>query len=130
VRQTPNKSWQFGPASATLLVAYLLVLQGLAVGFAVGAKSGLFTGPICLSKGDGVLGTGPSAPARSSHSSDDVCCILHCSGMGDATIPGFVSQISPLRFVAEKLTPFSAQDGLARPATPPLGSRAPPSDLS
>jgi hypothetical protein len=130
VKRNANKTWQFGPASATLLVAYLLVLQGLAVGFTVGAKSGLFAGSICLSKGSGSSKADPAAPGRQSHNSADVCCVLHCSGMGDATAAAFTAQTPPLRLVAERLTPFSAQDGLARTATPPLGSRAPPSSIS
>ena len=125
-----NKSWQFGPASATLLVAYLLVLQGLAVGFAVGARSGLFAGPICLSNGANPSTTDSSAPARPSHNSADVCCVLHCSGMGDATAAGFSWQSPPPLRVAETLRPTYAQVGPTRAATPPLGSRAPPSLIS
>jgi hypothetical protein len=126
VKRNAPKTWQFNTAPATLLAAYLLVLQGLAVGFAVGVApgaSGLFAGSICFSKGVGV--PDPAAPARSSHQSD-ACCVLHCSGMGDATAAGFVSLTPPIQSIAEKLYPFSIQDGRTRPSTPPLGSRAPP----
>jgi hypothetical protein len=129
VKPNANKSWQFGPASATLLVAYLLVLQGLAVGFAVGARSGFFPGSICLSNSSASSEADPSAPARQHHPTD-ICCVLHCSGMGDATVAEFASQTPPPQLVAERLTPFSWQVAPARPATPPLGSRAPPSIAS
>jgi hypothetical protein len=128
VKPIAPKTWQFNTAPATLLAAYLLVLQGIALGFAVGVSpgsSGLFSGSICFSRGGAPSQANPSAPARSSHQSD-VCCVIHCSGFGDATVAGPVSPMPPIQSIAEILTPFSVQHGFGRPATPPLGSRAPP----
>jgi hypothetical protein len=128
MRRHAPKTWQFSTAPATLLAAYLLVLQGFAVGVAFGfvpGTSGLFAGSICFSKGSGPNGSDPASPAGSPHRGD-VCCILHCSGMGDATVSGFQFTNPPPQALAEILRPFSPQESHSRPSTFPLGSRAPP----
>lgn len=120
------RNWQFGPTAVTLLVAYLLVLQGLAVGVASGARGpGLFADTICLSKASDRVGGGPATPAR--HSRHDGCCVFHSASMGGAAAPSpFVGETPPsLSYVEVKLA-FDETRLPAEAATPPLGSRAPP----
>lgn len=122
-----DRFWQFGPRAATLFVAYLLVLQGMAVGVASGARpisAGLFQDSICLTKSI-PSGGNPAAPAAPGHRSD-VCCVFHCSGLAFGAPPAFVGAPAPVRAYAD-LSPAADLSGLpATTATPPLGSRAPP----
>jgi hypothetical protein len=126
-----DRSWQFGPTTVTLLVAYMLVLQGLAVIVASGARSagsGLLANSICLTKSQSPLG-GSNAPAAPSHHSD-VCCVLHCSGFGPAPAADFAGDAPPPPLaLASILLPSDQPAGPSPAATPPLGSRAPPASL-
>lgn len=120
------RSWQFGPTAVTLLVAYLLVLQGLAVGVSSGVRgAGLFADAICLSKSSGPLDNNPAAPAR--HSRHDGCCVFHSASPGGAATPSpFVGEPPPsLSYIEIKLA-FDGTQLRSDAATPPLGSRAPP----
>ncbi len=116
----------FGSTAATLLVAYLLVLQGIAAGAITSARgAALFADAICLSKSSGPLDS-PAAPIRPSRHGD-ACCVIHCVAFGGATAPSpFVGETPPaLSFVEAKLAYDNALTE-AKAATPPLGSRAPP----
>ncbi|MGJ0507122.1 MAG: DUF2946 family protein [Methylocystis sp.] len=117
-----------GSTAATLLVAYLLILQGLAAGAVTSARgAALFSDAICLSKASGPADGGPGAPIRPSRHGDAVCCVFHCASMGGATAPSpFVGETPPaLSYIAAKLAFEHALRG-SEAATPPLGSRAPP----
>jgi hypothetical protein len=124
------KAWSgrtrhFGSTAATLLVAYLLVLQGLAAGVVTTARgAALFDGAICLSKASGPLDGAPGGPTRHG----DACCVFHCASLGGATAPSpFIGETPPaLSYVEAKLAFDHALSG-SEAATPPLGSRAPPS---
>lgn len=123
-----DRTWQFGPTAVTLLVAYLLVLQGIAVGVASGQRSaaGLFANTICVSKAAGPLESDPARPGRTSRHGD-ICCVLHCASFGAVgPASAFAGEAPPaLAFVEIKLA-FDDRLGPATVATPPLGSRAPP----
>lgn len=121
-----DKTRHFGSTAATLLVAYLLVLQGIAAGAVSSARgAALFADAICLSKSSGPLDT-PGAPIRPSRHGD-ACCVFHCASLGGATAPSpFVGETPPaLSYIASKLAFDHALSG-SDAATPPLGSRAPP----
>ena len=122
-----NRNGQFGSTAATLLVAYLFILQGLAAGVVTHSRgSGLFADTLCLSKGSGPLDGGNGGPIRPSRHGD-ACCVVHCATLGGATAPSpFTGETPPaLSYVAAKLAFAHALSG-SEPATPPLGSRAPP----
>lgn len=122
-----DRSRHFGATAATLLVAYLLVLQGIAAGAVTSARgSALFADAICLSKSSGSLDGAPGAPIRPSRHGD-ACCVFHCVSMGGATTPSpFVGETPPaLSYIEARLAFEHALSG-SEAATPPLGSRAPP----
>lgn len=122
-----TRNGQFGSTAATLLVAYLFILQGLAAGVVTSARGeGLFADSICLSKGSGPLDGGTGGPIRSSRHGD-ACCVVHCVSLGGATPPApFTGEFPPaLSHVAASLA-FAQGLAGSEPATPPLGSRAPP----
>lgn len=116
-----------GSTTATLLVAYMLVLQGLVVGIALGPQSGragLVANAICATKGETVPGGEPALPGRS-RSHADHCCVVHCSGAG--VPPGSAWEEPPAR-VAHREVAWSgaAMDAFSPRPTLPVGSRAPP----
>jgi len=119
-----DKIWQMRPRAATLLAAYMLVLQGLALGFASGATSGV--GSICLTGARASERNAPAQPARpASHS--DLCCVVHCSGLdGAALAAAFGGDTPRLAFYRDALGPSADAPPRAPRAMFPLGSRAPP----
>lgn len=122
-----DRSQHFGSTAATLLVAYLLILQGIAAGAVTSARgSALFADAICLSKSSGPLDGAPGAPIRPSRHGD-ACCVFHCASLAGATAPSpFIGETPPaLSYIEAKLAFDHALSG-SEPATPPLGSRAPP----
>lgn len=122
-----DRTRHFGSAAATLLVAYLLVLQGIAAGVVTSARgAALFADAICLSKSAGPLEHTPGTPIRPSRHAD-ACCVFHCASLGGAASPSpFVGETPPpLSYVEAKLA-FDHALPNAGAATPPLGSRAPP----
>jgi hypothetical protein len=121
-----SRNGHFGSTAATLLVAYLFLLQGLAAGVTSARGAALFADAICLSKGPGSLDGGTGAPIRPSRHGD-ACCVVHCASLGGATAPSpFTGETPPaLSYVEAKLAFSHALSG-SEPATPPLGSRAPP----
>lgn len=124
---TVNRTKHFGSTAATLLVAYLLILQGIAAGAVTSARgSALFADAICLSKNAGPLDGAPGAPIRPSRHGD-ACCVIHCASLGGAAAPSpFVGETPPaLSYIEARLAFEHALSG-SEAATPPLGSRAPP----
>jgi hypothetical protein len=127
VTQQNDKSWQYGQTAATLLVAYLLVLQGLAAGLAVGARAGqsAFGGAVCVTSrtaGAEQRSQGPRAPAHSM----DACCVQHCIGLDGGVAGGFVGLDPPRSPLASVLTPLRESLHVERLARLPVGARAPP----
>lgn len=123
-----DRTRHFGSTAATLLVAYLLILQGLAAGAATSARgAALFADSICLGKASGPADSGPGAPIRPSRHGDTACCVVHCASMGGAMAPSpFIGETPPaLSYIAAKLAYEHGLPG-SEAATPPLGSRAPP----
>ncbi|MEK4033193.1 hypothetical protein WOC76_18220 [Methylocystis sp. IM3] len=122
-----DRRGHFGSTAATLLVAYLLILQGIAAGAVTSARgSALFSDAICLGKSAGPLGGAPGAPIRPTRHGD-ACCVIHCVSLGGATAPSpFVGETPPpLTYIEARLAFEHALSG-SEAATPPLGSRAPP----
>lgn len=121
------KTWQCGSTAVTLLVAYLFVLQGLAVGVSFsGRASGLFANSICFSKASGPLSGDPATPARPARHGD-VCCVVHCASLGGATAASaFVGETPPAASYTTIKLAFDESFLPPEAATPPLGSRAPP----
>lgn len=124
--QQTEKTWQYGQAAATLLVAYMFVLQGLAVGFVIGARP--VGGPsdvVCLSAGGKSSSGKPAGPSRSAHDVD-ACCVQHCSGLDGGVVAAFVQPAPPLAAYASVLAPFSDIGLAPRAGALPVGARAPP----
>ncbi|MBG0810746.1 hypothetical protein IY145_15345 [Methylosinus sp. H3A] len=126
--QQNDKSWQYGQTAATLLVAYLLVLQGLTAGLVVGARAGqnVLGSAICLTAKTTAVdenSQGPSAPAQRM----DACCVQHCTGLDGGVIGRFVELDAPRSPVAGRLLPLRESGGHKRLAQLPVGARAPPS---
>jgi hypothetical protein len=122
-----DKTRHFGSTAATLLVAYLLILQGIAAGAVTSARgAALFADAICQSKAVGALDGAPGAPIRPTRHGD-ACCVVHMAAFGGATAPSpFVGETPPaLTFVAARVAYEHAPHN-TEAATPPLGSRAPP----
>jgi hypothetical protein len=125
-----DKRWELGPTALTLLVAYLLVLQGIAVGVASGQRStsGLYANSTCFSRSANSLDGDPSTPARPARHGD-ICCVFHCAGFGaTGPVSSFVVETPPASFAEIKLA-FDERGAIAETATPPLGSRAPPATI-
>jgi len=123
--RTP-RTWQLGSTTASLLVASLLVLQGLMIGLATNLRageSGLSANSICVTKGDAQPGGDPAAPApRRAHG--DQCCVFHCSG----GVPAASSWEEALVRISHAQDALSGDARGAFSAWPtlPVGSRAPP----
>lgn len=122
------RTWQCGSTAVTLLVAYLLVLQGFAIGVSFsGRNSGLFANAICFDKSSGPLSGDPATPARPARQGGDACCVVHCASLGGATAASaFVGEtLPPASFSTIELA-FDEKSLSPKASTPPLGSRAPP----
>lgn len=122
-----DKNRHFGSTAATLLVAYLLVLQAVAAGAVTSARgAALFADAICQSKASGALDGAPGAPIRTSRHGD-ACCVVHMASFGGAAAPSpFVGETPPALSYIEARLAFERALPNAEAATPPLGSRAPP----
>ena len=118
----------FGTRTAPLFVAYLFVLQSLAIGLVspIGApRAGGFTSGACIQsvddRGPGV----PGAPRPSGGQSHDQCCVFHGAGAGMAPPEAAVKlprapHATPADWSAPPLAAISLWPTL------PVGSRAPP----
>jgi hypothetical protein len=126
VTQQSDRSRQYGQTAATLLVAYLLVLQGLAAGLAVGARAGqsALGSAICLTAKAAAdeNSQGPRAPVHRM----DACCIQHCTGLDGGVIGGFAEFDPPHSPEAGLLLPLRVSGGHNRLTQLPVGARAPP----
>lgn len=122
------KTWQCGSTAVTLLVAYMLVLQGFAIGVSFSGRTpGLFANAICFSKSSGPLSDDPSTPVRPARQGGDVCCVVHCASLGGATAASpFVGETAPSASYATIKLAFGEDSLRPEASTPPLGSRAPP----
>ncbi len=122
------KTWQCGSTAVTLLVAYMLVLQGFAIGVSFsGRASGLFANAICFNKSSGPLSSDPATPARPARQGGDVCCVVHCASFGGATAASaFVGETHPPASFSTIKLAFDETSLSPEASTPPLGSRAPP----
>ena len=124
ITASPPKARQVGSTTASLLVASLLVLQGLVIGFAsIRGEAGLSANSICVTKGD-ARADDPSAPApRRAHG--DQCCVFHCSGGG---VPPTSSWEEALARISHAQDAWSGEetDAFSPRPTLPVGSRAPP----
>jgi hypothetical protein len=125
VTQQSDKSRQYGQTAATLLVAYLLVLQGLAAGLVIGARAGqsALGSAICVTaKAVDERSQGPRAPAHGL----DACCVQHCTGLDGGVIGSFAELEPPHAPEAGILLPLRESSGHKRLAQLPVGARAPP----
>jgi hypothetical protein len=125
--RSETENWRFGSTAVTLLVAYLLVLQGFAVNVSGAGRAapGLFANAICFSKAT-PRSDNPATPARPARHGD-VCCVVHCAPLGGATASPFTGETSPTSSYETIKLAFDETFLAAEAATPPLGSRAPPS---
>jgi hypothetical protein len=124
----PEKTWQFGSTTASLLVAYLLVLQGFGVGFSIGSRTGqvgLFASAICTNADKQGSDAAPGLPAPSRGHADK-CCVFHFSGAGIP--PAYVSgtTFASAAFAQAAWVAENTREPSHR-LTLPVGSRAPPS---
>ncbi|MGA8169765.1 MAG: hypothetical protein WB816_02850 [Methylocystis sp.] len=121
--RTP-RNWQLGSTTASLLVAYMLVLQGLALGFVTGGEAGIFADSVCLTKAQAQLGGDPAAPAPTRGHADQ-CCVFHCAGAGFPAASAW--QEAPVRAHHAGAAWSGDATAVFLPwPTLPVGSRAPP----
>jgi hypothetical protein len=128
---TGSKAWPLGTTTASLFVAYMLVLQSLAIGLA-GAPSLLRGGAasgVCINASEAESQRGePAGPGPSQGHVGDQCCVLHFAGAG--LPPAAVFSDAPDRRFSALADWIGATTRLFSPwPTLPLGSRAPPSFL-
>ncbi|WP_370631342.1 DUF2946 family protein [Methylosinus sp. Sm6] len=128
--QKSDKSWQYGQTAATLLVAYLFVLQGIALGVSIGARAGqgALGGAVCLTARASV-DSRSQAPRPASHSFD-ACCLQHCSGLDGGAVAATTGYEAPTALYASLLSPPRETALLPRREVLPLGARAPPSRVA
>jgi hypothetical protein len=128
VNQQNEKNWQYGQAAATLLVAYLFVLQGMAVGLAIGANAGraAFGNAVCVTARAVSSDERPDSPGGGAHGLD-ACCVQHCSGLDGGALEAVADFASPPVVHGTLVPPREADDGFQRRDLLPVGARAPPS---
>lgn len=116
-----------GSTASSLLVAYLLVLQGVMValsGLGPAASPIAGNGVLCATQGIAEASKDAGAPLQT-HSHKDFCCVLHCSGAG-APPPSTVALAPPNGALHESLRPVGAVAERSPRLLLPVGSRAPP----
>ncbi|OBS54053.1 hypothetical protein A8B73_02050 [Methylosinus sp. 3S-1] len=128
--QQSDKSRQYGQTAATLLVAYLFVLQGIALGLSIGARAGqgALGGAVCLTARASVDNRS-QAPRPASHGMD-ACCLQHCSGLDGGVVAAGPAYQAPAAQYASLLSPPRETILLPRREVLPLGARAPPSRVA
>lgn len=115
-----------GRTALSLLLVYLLVLQGIFAGVASAAPvTGPLADSICLSKPSAPFEGAPGIPAR--HGRHDGCCAFHAAGFGGGAAQSVFVDEAPV-FVSRRSSQLTYDLSQVRVsvATPPLGSRAPP----
>ena len=117
-----------GLRTAPLFVAYLFVLQSLAVGLVspvAALRAGGFTSGACIQSSDDRAPGVPGAPRPSGGQSHDHCCVFHGAGAGMAP-PEMAAKLPPAPHgVAADWLPAASKTASLWP-TLPVGSRAPP----
>lgn len=126
VTQQTDKSWQYGQTAATLLVAYLLVLQGIALGVTIGARAGqgALGSAVCLTA-RAAVDSRSEAPRPASHGFE-ICCLQHCSGLDSGAVGTAAGYEAPVAAYASLVSPPLELAALPRREVLPLGARAPP----
>ena len=131
--QTTRTS-QLGSAAASLFVAYMLVLQGLAAGLSLSAargEAGFLGNVVCLEKNEGRPSSyaDPLAPGpKRNHGVS--CCVLHCSGAGAPPLSSYVEELRGAFPVTVAWPGLDERSATLQWPTLPLGSRAPPQTVS
>lgn len=128
--QQLDKTRQYGQTAATLFVAYLFVLQGIALGLAIGSRAGLGVpgSAVCLTARTAVDNRS-EGPRPASHGID-ACCLQHCSGLDGGVVGAAAAADAPPRLYGSLLTPPLEAGVIPRREILPLGARGPPSPLA
>jgi hypothetical protein len=117
-----------GLRTAPLFVAYLFVLQSLAVGLVspvAALRAGGFANGACIQSSDERAPGVPGAPRPSGGQSHDQCCVFHGAGAGMPPPEAAVKlPLAPYGVAADWL-PATLKTASLWP-TLPVGSRAPP----
>jgi len=118
----------FGTRSAPLFVAYLFVLQSLAIGLVspVGAmRASGFTSGACIQSVDDRSPGVPGAPRPVGGQAHDQCCVFHGAGAGIAP-PETGAKLPPAPQGAPGDWSAPSLAAISLWPTLPVGSRAPP----
>jgi hypothetical protein len=119
-----------GQTTASLFVAYMLVLQSLAVGLVATPvlRGGMFAATVCVNDEVRAPDGAPATPGPTGGHAKDQCCVFHCSGAGAplASAPAVVP--APVYGVLAHWS-GPTKRALSRWPTLPVGSRAPPTIL-
>jgi len=125
-----DKTWQFGSTTASLLVAYMLVLQGFAVGFALSPKTGqlgIFANSVCLNGETQSNNNAPGMPSQS-RGHGDKCCVFHYSGAGIPPVALWNEALFRTSYAQAVWSEATTRTPMPWP-TLPVGSRAPPTSI-
>jgi len=117
-----------GMRTAPLFVAYLFVLQSLAIGLVspVGAlATGGFSSGACIQSVEDRAPGAPGAPRPASGHSHDHCCVFHGAGAGIAP-PEVAAKLPPAPHGIPADWPAPPFAAASLWPTLPVGSRAPP----
>ena len=118
----------FGTRSAPLFVAYLFVLQSLAIGLVSpvqALRAGGFTSGACIQSVDDRAPGVPAAPRPAGGQSHDQCCVFHGAGAGMAP-PETTVRLPPVPCGLPADWPAPEVAAVSLWPTLPVGSRAPP----
>jgi len=124
---TPG-SRAFGARTAPLFVAYLFVLQSLAIGLVspVGAMRAVGFSGACIQSVDDRAPGVPGAPRPTGGQAHDQCCVFHGAGAGMGP-PETAAKLPPARHGRPADWSEPALAAISLWPTLPVGSRAPPS---
>ena len=118
----------FGARTAPLFVAYLFVLQSLAVGLVspvAALRAGGFASAACIQSSEEPAPGVPNAPRPTGGQSHDQCCVFHGAGAGMAP-PDTAAKLPPASHGTPADWPAPALAAVSLWPTLPVGSRAPP----
>ena len=113
-----------GTRTAPLLVAYLLVLQSLALGL-VSPVQAMRASGVCIQSADDRAPSVPGAPRPTGSQSHDQCCVFHGAGAGMAP-PEAAAKLPPAPHGVPADWPAPSVAAASLWPTLPVGSRAPP----
>jgi hypothetical protein len=117
-----------GTRTAPLFVAYLFVLQSLALGLVSpvqALRAGGFSSGVCIQSADERAPSLPGAPRPTGGQSHDQCCLFHGAGAGMAP-PEATAKLPPAPHGIPADWPTPALTAASLWPTLPVGSRAPP----